>query len=421
MLPAIYHRRADKADHYVTGSFGKVASVFNIQPHEAHAAARKRIAQPYSMTAVRPIEGLIDSRIIEWTEKLDSDFVKTGKNFDFASWATYLAYDVISEVAFGKPVGFVQRGKDIDGLIQSFHDGLPIFGIMGRLYPLTKWIKKTWISDAYMVPKPGDNTGIGNIMRFRDNMLQERINENNNPSKKVERTDLLQSFLAAKNADGSPMPIEDVKAETLLVLLAGSDTMATSFQALMVYLLTNTRCYEKLLAEIVEKDTLGLLSPIPKYDEILEHLPYYGACIKEAMRMTPAAPNIFPRVVSKDGLNLYGMVVPEGFEVTSNPWISQRDKVVYGEDSESFRPERWLEDPEKAKDMEKYDFTWGYGTRVCLGKNIALLELYKIPVQFFRLFRPELVNKDKPSTYVVAGGVSFHKDLWLNLKRRKCI
>lgn len=177
------------------------------------------------------------------------------------------------------------------------------------------------------------------------------------------------------------MPIEDIKAETLLVLLAGSDTTATSFQALMVYLLTNTRCYEKLIAEIAERDMAGLLSPIPKYDEILENLPYYGACIKEAMRLTPAAPNIFPRVVSKGGLNLYGKIVPEGFEVTSNPWISQRSKEVYGEDSESFRPERWLEDSEKAKDMENYDFTWGYGTRVCLGKNIALMELYKAPVQ----------------------------------------
>lgn len=177
------------------------------------------------------------------------------------------------------------------------------------------------------------------------------------------------------------MPIEDIKAETLLVLLAGSDTTATSFQALMVYLLTNTRCYEKLIAEIAERDMAGLLSPITKYDEILENLPYYGACIKEAMRLTPAAPNIFPRVVSKGGLNLYGKIVPEGFEVTSNPWISQRSKEVYGEDSESFRPERWLEDSEKAKDMENYDFTWGYGTRVCLGKNIALMELYKAPVQ----------------------------------------
>lgn len=188
----------------------------------------------------------------------------------------------------------------------------------------------------------------------------------------------LESFLATKSADGTPMPIEDIKAETLLVLLAGSDTTATSFQALMAYRLTNTRCYETLMAEIAEKDAAGLLSPIPKYDEILEHLPYYDACIKETMRMSPAVPGIFPRVVSKGGLNLYGKVVPEIFEVTPNPRISQSDKGVY---SESFRPERWLEDPGKARDMEKYNFTWGYGTRVCLGKNIALMELYKIPVQ----------------------------------------
>ncbi|KAI5845680.1 putative cytochrome P450 monooxygenase [Morchella snyderi] len=419
MLPEIYHRRADKADHYVTGSFGKTPSVFNIQPHEVHAAARKRIAQPYSMTAVKPMEGLIDARIVEWTDKLENDFVKTGKKLDFAPWITYFAYDVISEVAFGKPLGFVTKGIDIDGLIQSFHDGLPAFGFLCRLHPFTKWIKKTWVADAYMIPKPGDNTGIGNIMTFRDNLLEERIKNNNDPDHKVEYKDLLQNFLAAKNNDGSPMPIEDIKAETLLVLLAGSDTTATSVQALMVDLLSNPRCLEKLLAEIAEKDAAGLLSPIPKYDEVLEHLPYYCACLREAMRMTPAAPNIFPRVVSQGGLNLYGKHVPAGFEVTENPWISQRDKTVYGEDSEIFRPERWLEDPKKAQEMDKYDFTWGFGTRVCLGKNIALMELHKAPVQFFRLFTPELVNKDRPSTYVVAGGVSFHKDLWLNIKKRQ--
>lgn len=177
------------------------------------------------------------------------------------------------------------------------------------------------------------------------------------------------------------MPLEDIKAETLLVLMAGSDTTATSVQALMVYLLTNPTYYEKVIAEITEKDAAGLLSSIPKYDEVLEHLPYYVACLREAMRMTPAAPNIFPRSVSKGGLNLNGKIVPEGFEVTSNPWVSQRDKDLYGEDSMTFRPERWLEDPEKTKEMDKYDFTWGFGSRVCLGKNIAMMELCKAPVQ----------------------------------------
>lgn len=40
------------------------------------------------MTAIKPMEGLIDSRIIEWTNKLETDFVKTGKKFDFASWVS---------------------------------------------------------------------------------------------------------------------------------------------------------------------------------------------------------------------------------------------------------------------------------------------------------------------------------------------
>lgn len=107
----------------------------------------------------------------------------------------YFAYDVISEIAFGKPVGFVPQGRDIDGLIQAFHDGLPAFGVLGRLHPFTKWIKDTWVADAYMVPKPGDNTGIGNIMTFRDKLLEKRIKENSDPSTKVEHADLLQRFV----------------------------------------------------------------------------------------------------------------------------------------------------------------------------------------------------------------------------------
>jgi hypothetical protein len=119
------------------------------------------------MTAVKPMEGIIDSRIIEWTEKLETDFAKPGKKLDFAPWATFFAYDVISEIGFGKALGFVKKGMDIDGLIQSFHDGLPAFGIMCRLHPLTKWIKNTWVGEKFMIPKPGDSTGIGNIMKVR--------------------------------------------------------------------------------------------------------------------------------------------------------------------------------------------------------------------------------------------------------------
>ncbi|KAJ5481664.1 hypothetical protein N7475_000476 [Penicillium sp. IBT 31633x] len=41
--------------------------------------------------------------------------------------------------------------------------------------------------------------------------------------------------------------------------------------------------------------------------------------------------------------------------------------------------------------------TFGRGSRSCVGKNIALVEVHKEGAQFFRHFDAEIVNKEKPS------------------------
>lgn len=135
------------------------------------------------------------------------------------------------------------------------------------------------------------------------------------------------------------------------------------------------------------------------------------------LRLCPSAPNIFPRVVGPAGLMLNGKFVPPGTEVTCNPWLVHRDTAIYGEDACEFRPERWLEDEEQAKLYTKYSMTFGYGARVCLGKDIALMELYKAPLQFFRTFKP-VVDRKRPGTFVVKGGVGFWENQWLRIERR---
>lgn len=414
-LPLIYHRAADKSLHYITGSTGATESIFNMQDHKTHARYRKIAAAPYSFSNIKRMEPLIDAQISHWISRLDTLFASTGKAFDFCPWAVYMGYDVVSEVGFGAPFGFIAQGRDVGGLIQGMHDGLLPFGIMARMYPLTYWLKSTWLG-KYFVATPEDDNGFGTMMRFRDALIAKRLEDMEQGHKG--RVDFLQTFLDARDEDGQPLPLDYVKAEILIVLIAGADTTGTSFQAFVQNVLANPDIYEKLRAEIDAATSANKLSsPIPLYDEVLEHCPFYVACVNETMRLTPSAPSIFPRLVSKGGIELDGKHIPEGTEVTANPYLVHRDTNIYGPDADVFRPERWLESEEKAREYAKYSMTFGYGSRACLGQYVAKMEMYKAPLQLFRMF--DVARRDDRSArYSVKGGVAFFEDMWVTIKKR---
>lgn len=115
-------------------------------------------------------------------------------------------------------------------------------------------------------------------------------------------------------------------------------------------------------------------------------LPYLNACIQEAFRLHPATSFSLERVVPSSGDTIDGHFVPGGTVVGCNPWVLHRDKATFGEDVDQYRPERWLGEPETVHRMSQTLFQFGAGSYICLGKNIAYLEIYKLIPSLMQTF-----------------------------------
>lgn len=193
--------------------------------------------------------------------------------------------------------------------------------------------------------------------------------------------DLHNSLLDSKFPDGSTMSMDSAKNECLALMIASQDSTAAFVAAFINNLIQNPHAYKKLEEEIAafERDN-KLSSPVVKFAETSQ-MTFFLACAKETLRFAPSTPIVLPRYVSPGGMVLNGSFVPEKTEIGANPYIIHRDKAVFGEDANIFRPERWLEDPDRVRAMDKYTLAWGYGARKCLGKNIAQLETHKLLVQ----------------------------------------
>lgn len=213
---------------------------------------------------------------------------------------------------------------------------------------------------------------------------------------------MMQAMIEAQRDEKKGVTDWDILAAMASNIAAGSDTTALGISATLFHLYNSPACLARLREEIVAAD----LPDRPRYQDV-QKLPYLQAAIKEGLRLAPGFGLPLWREVPKGGAVVAGQSFPAGVSqsclfvpfsalaptrvltsrsaqanVGVNTWVPTHSQEVYGPDADSFRPERWLEASEEAASvMERAWFPFGGGSRACVGKNLALLEMSRaIPV-----------------------------------------
>jgi hypothetical protein len=87
--------------------------LFTQTDEAAHAAERRFVANAYSMSSLLEMEPYIDGINEEFSSRM-AGFANIPTAVNRAFWLQAYAFDVVGELAFGRPFGYLLTGQDID-------------------------------------------------------------------------------------------------------------------------------------------------------------------------------------------------------------------------------------------------------------------------------------------------------------------
>lgn len=191
----------------------------------------------------------------------------------------------------------------------------------------------------------------------------------------------------------------------MLAVIAGSDTAATTLSHLWYFLLTQPKCLAALRQEVNEAFPHGMegIADFAKQG----NMPYLNACINEALRLwPPVLTGLQRRVEDGTGGKMVGSYfVPEETQVSTWTYAVHRDSQHFSPLPDLFWPDRWLlQDKyilpsgeaiakEQVNTNRELFMPFSQGPMVCVGKNVAMMEMRAVVCAVIQHFDVEIADK----------------------------
>jgi cytochrome P450 len=343
---------------------GDVNSLITLTDEQRHNTLRRSIANAFTAKTTLDYEPHIDGTIEALLIALRRESV-----FDLGAKMSFFGLDAAAGFAFNSPKSCLAADADVDGMITLARERARHWSHWASIPDTERLLFRNPI--ARML-KGSALTGVGAAAVSK---LKERTGDNALKKEDSGTPDLLTRFLEAMQKNPETLDHAGVISLLMSTISAASDTTATAMTATMFHLLQNPKTLAKLQQEL---EASNLSRPIPTFAQVSK-LPYLHATIREGMRLFPPLSHPLERLVPVGGVEICGQFLPQGTSVGCLQLALHLNPKAFGDDAAIFRPERWLEaSPEALRVMEASHLGFGRGRRVCLGQNLAVMEMKKV-------------------------------------------
>ena len=241
-----------------------------------------------------------------------------------------------------------------------------------------------FISNAMMKTRKRFEGDVSYMHEVADHLLAAR-REEVEPST---RGDLLDIMLKSVDpVTGERLSDENIRFQLVTFLIAGHET-TSGLLSFAVYLLLEN---PDVLACARESVDAVLGDETPRYEHLSE-LRYIEQVLMESLRLWPTAPGF--AVTPHEPTTLGGIhPVKPGDELLVLLPVLHRDPAVWGDDAESFRPERF--EPGMAEKLPPNAWKpFGNGQRACIGRGFAMQEAQLVLAMVLQRFDLEKADSD---------------------------
>jgi cytochrome P450 len=379
--------KSDYFDHFMGYN---ERSVFATKSYEDHRAKRRLISSFYQPSTIYKVPE-IQERVYECCRSVLRG-IPHDREIDVYSLVDHYAFDVITWLALGpaycsntinspSPERKILAGLKRQQVYGPFRIKYPfLYKLLGKILLTINRQWHSWSAEDDLA-----------------SWCKKRVLAALDDPRTMSSHCLLR-HLVTRSSGHKARPSEWITAEVLDNINAAEATVAVTTTYLIWRLseATAVEWQEKIRDEVAALPLQADGSP--SFADIDSKVPSLEACLREVYRLHPASSGRAERVVPKGGHVLSGVYIPEGTIVAASLAALQRQADIFPE-PDRFRPQRWLDAaPERLKIQEAHSIPFGHGSRICLGKALATVEIKVIVANIYLRYTTMLGKSTTPES-----------------------